>query len=427
MKKSLVLAMVMAMGFSAASFAEVSDIKISGSLTVTGVSTDVDLGANEAGLAGNFIGQNTKLAFDADLTEDVEVKLELQNTRIWGSSDTADTEYETTMRLNRAYVKFNDFMGMPATLKVGRQNFVLGSGLIVRLGQYNTNFTDTNDAQLAWQVVNDSIAADGLRMKLDFEPLEIDLAYIKLTEGAINSRQDDQTYYAVDAKYTINDDANVAAYVIARDGNSGSVSGQTYVYGVRGAAAVNDSIDVFGELAIERATVGNVQAQLFDLGVNYKLNNDKNTKFGLEYMFASGDRDQNDNESNTWNKLSGGLKTGMMGDRFFNNDTNLHVFKLAAGTDVREDIRLDVAYYNFRRARSTDSTDYPRISDLNVDFNGDRNNRELGQSLEFTTVYDYTEDVQIGTKVGFMFPGQYFGSENDNTAYETRLFAKVSF
>ena len=266
--------------------------------------------------------------FDADLTEDVFAMIEFQNTRIWGAAETQDQQGSTAAKVNRAYVQFKEFLGMPASLKLGRQNFVLGSGLIFRLGDYDSEFSDANASQLAFSLINDSIASDGARMIIDLDPITIDLAFIKRVEGSVDNRTDDETYYAVEAQYAISEDATVAGYVVARDANA--TASQVYVYGVRGKAALNDSIDVFGEFALQRDTAALVdrEAQLLDVGMNYKLNDAKNTKLGLEYMFASGDRDDLDDESNMWDKGRGGLKTGMMGDIFLNHDANIKVYKL---------------------------------------------------------------------------------------------------
>lgn len=440
MKKVLGLALAMIAGVSFAASAAVNDIKVSGNITTTGVVRDFDLGSDKTqtngdALQARFLVTNTKLRFDADLTEDVAAVVELQNVRVWGSTSTADTEGETTLRINQSYVKFDNFLGMPATFKLGRQNVVFGSGLVVRLGQYHRTFTAANNAALA-EGLNDSIATDAARLTFDLDPITIDSFIMKHSEGDIHSRQDDLTTYGVEVAYDINDDAMAAVYAVARDENVTTPTAyteQVYIYGVRSKAKLTDNIDVFGEYALERgSTTGNVggtrgqrKASMLDLGVNYKLNDDNKTKFGFEYMYATGDKTATDSDDNTYNKLHGGFKTGLMGNMFFNSDSNLRVFKLSAATNVREDVKVSAAYYNFAQANNGGS--YPRAFDMAVNYDVDTDNRELGQSIDLGVAYDYTEDVQFGAKAGFLFPGQYFGSANDQTAYETRLYAKVSF
>ena len=38
----------------------------------------------------------------------------------------------------------------------------------------------------------------------------------------------------------------------------------------------------------------------------------------------------------------------------------------------------------------------------------------LGKEIDLDLTYDYTEDVQIGTSLGFFFPGTVFAESGDN-------------
>ena len=51
----------------------------------------------------------------------------------------------------------------------------------------------------------------------------------------------------------------------------------------------------------------------------------------------------------------------------------------------------------------------------------------LGCEIDWDTVYDYTEDVQIGASFGWFNPGDVFDSDNEKTASQAILHANVNF
>jgi len=51
----------------------------------------------------------------------------------------------------------------------------------------------------------------------------------------------------------------------------------------------------------------------------------------------------------------------------------------------------------------------------------------LGNALDITATYDYTEDVQFGLTAGMFACGKAFASSNDRTATQVIGSMKVSF
>jgi len=54
-------------------------------------------------------------------------------------------------------------------------------------------------------------------------------------------------------------------------------------------------------------------------------------------------------------------------------------------------------------------------------------NREIGNELDASATYDYTEDVQLGVEGGFLLPGHAFDESNRRTASQAIGKVKVSF
>ncbi len=55
------------------------------------------------------------------------------------------------------------------------------------------------------------------------------------------------------------------------------------------------------------------------------------------------------------------------------------------------------------------------------------NKKSLGNALDITATYDYTEDVQFGLTAGMFACGKAFASSNDRTATQVIGSMKVSF
>ena len=54
-------------------------------------------------------------------------------------------------------------------------------------------------------------------------------------------------------------------------------------------------------------------------------------------------------------------------------------------------------------------------------------NKKLGDEVDLSLMYDYTEDVQIGANLGWFFPGAHYNNTTDSVASQIILNAKVAF
>lgn len=432
MKKGLMLAIAMIMGVTFAASAEMSDLKISGSVDTYMVNLDVDLGGPGASEKAGFISAVTTLRFDADLTEDVSTVIEFFNERFWGENSLVGNDEKTdVIKLHKAYVQMKDFLSMPATLTLGRQVMDIGSGLVMGSGSESHVYAGTMAD--CW---NKKGAVDGIRLKLDYDPIMIDLFYQKWTEGEENVRTDDVNYYGVDVEYALSDESNVAAYAYFKDqgGNDDFTDGTLGVYGVRTKVAASDNIDLRGEFAYQTNGLDGdgteKQAYVLDLGMDYKLLDDKNTKICLTYQYASGDK-VGTAKDESWYEMRGGLDLGTLGGMFTNSNSNVELFLIGVERDIREDIKATATYRYIRSAKygQEDSAGSGTYTDGNTGamYTVDPTNHSIGSTLDLGLTYDYTEDVKFGLDQGFFFPSGYFGNDDDQPAYATTASVKVSF
>lgn len=419
---------------AANSFAAVNEIKVSGEIGTTAVNRDFDLGSPTANTKARFIVNTVKLRFDAELTENVSAVIEAVNERVWGGSSAASANGSTVLDIDQSYVKFSEFLGYPATFTLGRQKLVVGEGRIIGGGNDSSVLSDMADGYSVKK------SGDGLRLELDYDPVLVDLFFLVEDEGDIGAR-DDVNFYGVDVTYNFNDESSVAAYAIAKDKSSTSnVSDNKQrlaTFGVRGETVMGDNISLYGEAAFQNGDVRESatkhtrkKAYMVDAGLDYNFNNDKETVLGLEYIYASGDKNNTDSDDNSWDKMDGGLELGAIAECFVDNSSNVQAFRLKGTTKLLDDLTLNGSYQYIRLARS-DNGNQPSTYD-NVAFGAtytgvDNDNREFGQEVDLELVFDYTEDVQFGMLSAFFFPGQTFGSDNDQAASMVNAYMTVSF
>jgi hypothetical protein len=53
--------------------------------------------------------------------------------------------------------------------------------------------------------------------------------------------------------------------------------------------------------------------------------------------------------------------------------------------------------------------------------------KDLGDEIDLSLLYDYTEDVKLGLTAGLFLPGSVFQTNNENPASTVMADVKVSF
>ncbi len=446
--KRIALALVILFGISAVGLAAVENIKISGDITAQAVARDLSLGLTDGvGVkdSESFFLSQVRLRFDADLTENVAAVVQLINERLWGEETNADTDID----LDLAYVVMKNFLYDPLTLTVGRQNLRFGRGLIV--GDPDTDNATATGVGLSGLADDLSLrkSFDAIRATLDFSPLVVDIVYAKVSENSGTDVDNDVNLYGINANYQLSDRTTIEGYFFAKDkdqtaGSMPSASGllgdkknKVYTLGLRGETSVlsDDKLQLYGEYAYQfgdRIDTANhalhVKAWALQLGADYLFKNNYNAKLGICYTYLSGDGDANDNDYEAWNPMFEDQRVGEIANILFDN-SNVQGIKVSGSLQPREDITLAADYYYLRLAEKLSGPTYtpssPIASDNKYAINSDK--KELGSELDVSMAYDYTEDVQLKLIGGWFFPGDFFDGSNDNTAYSLRASLKVEF
>lgn len=227
----------MAIAIAAPSFAAVQNIKVSGSIEERAIfMNNFDLrnkgeestarrdGSANNGPAGSgasinedaddFILSTVRVGIDSDLTDNISTSIVLANQARWG-----DAAATTDVDVNKAYVTLKEFFYQPLTLKIGRQDLMFGTGLIIGPGVFRdpsgafpaprtdtvaNPFTGANVAGVAisgpmGEQYSISTYYDAIRATLDFDPWTVDAIYAKIVET--DTGNDDENLMGVNAAY----------------------------------------------------------------------------------------------------------------------------------------------------------------------------------------------------------------------------------
>ena len=482
----LVLALAFVVGVTCAAYAEVQNVKVSGDITLTGIMrADYTLKNNtpDSGISGSstwsgdkqeYLLRQVRVRVDADLTDNVSATVRLLNEGTWGDTKIyGENGNDDEVSLDLAYVTMKEFLYSPLTLKLGRQEIQFGNGMIV--GDPDTNLAATGWGGTAGVVMANNTswfytpapdlslrkAFDAVRVTLDYDPLVIDGIYAVVKENNV-SQDDDTNLFGVNAAYDFKDKMKTVgeAYYFAKyigrkanDSASRSKVDRTDTIGLRvktepienlttqveGAFQfgeydpVNDPNDVGTQTYRRREAWAGQAMASYNLDMKYKP-----VVSGV-YAFFSGERKTStgrtgaDDKYHGWdpmfeNQTFGHIMNSLM------EQTNMHIVGLGAKATPMEDITLDLNYYAYRLQRAYNDLDSAILNGLS---NGQTyrmsNKKFLGQELDMSLVYDYTEDVQFSLLAGMFLPGKAFYSgggeyaKNNNAATELIGSMKVTF
>jgi len=440
----LALALVVGLTFGAA-YAEVQNVKISGDINIIGAlrnnfdlsnpghstTTDVTPGTKENDKAGFFATQ-TRVRIDADLTDNVSATVRLINERNW----TNETNTNTDIDLDLAYVTLKEFLYSPLTLTLGRQELKFGNQLIIgNNGTYSVGPTGAVNGLPT--DLSERNSFDALRATLNYDPLVIDLVYAKASNNNVNA-SDDTDLFGINASYDVNKKINVQGYIWDRKDKSvtgivNSKKDDTYTLGglvtISPIADLKTSLEAAWQFGRDRVNantgiVGKRNAFAIQAKADYAFSKVKfSPALGGAYTYLSGDGKQA-----AWNQMYYNQNLGNIAYAIL-PFTNMHVFNLKASVKPMEDVTVSALYGYYKLANSvasitsgkSDSNGTPYLNGLLL--NANKNN--LGQEVDVTVAYDYTEDVQLGLTLGCFAPGDAFS--DNRMANQAVASMKVTF
>ena len=437
-------------------FAAVQNVKVSGDLEVMPLRrTNWDLaeepnGATLVDLHGDetAILSFLRLRVDADLTDNVSITARLLSERDWNTETAAGIADNSDVDIDLASVTLKEFLYSPLTLTLGRQELHIGSELI--LGDPDANSTAVGT--LAVQPdLSKRKAFDAIKATLDYSPLVVDVIYAKIAETT-HSVKDDVDLYGVYATYDIGDDWSSIAdlyYFDRKRGKSvllntaGSNKGEnTHVIGgrivtnpIENLTYSTEAAYQFGEYEdTDNSLLVDRKAYAFETAATYAWPRARYTPTltGVVAMFTGNDDGwdallSSDDDYQAWDPMYENQSFGDIACALL-PQSNIYVLGLISTAELADDINAKLSYYSYLWVEKygVDSTIVNTLHDSGVNLVM-TDERDAGQEVDIDLTYDYTEDVQIGLKAGWFFPGDAFNSDNSDIASQVIGSMKVAF
>ncbi len=386
---------------------------------------------------------------------------------------------EKQIDLDLAFVTLKEFLYSPLTLTIGRQEMRFNNGWIV--GDPDTNGIAGQSA-LAAGDLSARKAFDAIRATLDYSPLIVDVIYAKVDESNV-ARNDDVTLVGANASYELTKSTMLEGFFYSkhRGSNAAAVTnldtGLTTSFG-DGSTNKNqtDKVHTVGGRVVNRSIKNLVldfqaayqfgtynpkfdpNARWFVDGPIYKAETAPRRAWGLElyagydlsenskigkyspmlsatYVYLSGeDRDRTgDSKYRGWDPMFEDQTMGHLMNAMF-GFSNVHLVGLSAQAKPKDDITMKVDW-----VMSWFTQKYPlgRLAILSG-ANGATQfrmgeNPYIGQEIDTTITYDYTEDVQFSLLTGIFLPGdsinEFDGVNNANRVHASEVIGsmKVTF
>jgi len=421
----LILALAFVVGITFAAYAEVQNVKVSGDINMMGITrnnfnlTNGSAGDKRSDNENNILSQ-IRVRIDADLTDNVMTTIRLINERSWNTETTATSDID----LDLAYVTLKEFLYSPLSLTLGRQELRYGNGLIIGNARNYTGAV-TNGVPTD---LTERKAFDGIKAVLNYDPLVIDLiaAQIVKTDAL---RNQDTDLLGVNAKYEIDKTTSAEAYFFNKQNRNKGLStvatdrnnkaDQVYVIGglvsaepIANLKASLEAAYQFGEYNLAGQAMRDRNAYAIQAKANYALPFAKTKKWspavGAQYTYLSGEK--NGEAQNAWDQ--------MYYDQALNNIvyaivpfTNLQAINLMGSMKPVDDITVMLNYGYYSRAQKGTAdmvAPYNNSASNSYGTYAMTDNKFLGQELDLTATYNYTEDVQFGLTAGWFKPGNAF-------------------
>ncbi|MFZ2385293.1 MAG: alginate export family protein [Candidatus Omnitrophota bacterium] len=428
---SVLLCLALVAGLACSAYAEVQNVKVGGDITVLGVGrSNFDLSNGSAGNKendqGSLFATQTRVRIDSDLTDNVTATLRLINERSWTYEDVQSSDID----LDLAYVTLKEFLYSPLSLKIGRQELRFGNALVI--GATNTYSSSVLNGVPGDLSLRKSF--DALRATLNYDPLVVDTFYAKINEGSSVYVNDDTNLYGVNAAYDFGTKgAKAEVYMFSKNDSSADKNDKVNTFGTLLSAQLVENLNTSLEVAYQdgytrdsqvkrNAWAMQAMADYTFADVSLKPN------VGLGYTYLSGDKDSGDSKNKAWDS--------MYYDQALNNIayailpfSNMKVVNVKGGLKPMEDLSLSAVYgyYMLDKKVSSLSSGYGPYGSGSSTYYVMNDKKALGNALDITATYDYTEDVQFGLTAGMFAPGKAFASSNDRTATQLIGSMKVSF
>jgi len=453
MKKIItLLTAVVLVGFVVPAFSAVENVKVGGDIVVKGIYRNnfdfLEKGraTGAAGDGNSYIYSGSRIYVSAELTDNVSAMVRFIDERDWSGLAGLDAISRGVLT-DLAYIKIADLMIPNLALTVGRQEIQIGDGLVVG-SQYR--------AGLLNRVVSTSYYYDyGLQKA--FDAIKLDYAFIaapvtvsafkaKITETydnmginlpgvGLDGNANDGDLYGLDVVVNTNVAGQgliinpyLVNYGISVNGTQESNDLNTVGLriGWQPLEALNISAEYAKQLGENKTVNMDYEGWAAVVGVDYKFATNMSPTISAMFSSFSG-QGAGDNDIKAWAPVfpsNIASRVGRIaypalfsnGEGSFNLGTGsgVRAIKLGVGLQPTEKVGVSLDLFNL----TADET-FGGVDD------------SVGNEIDLTISYAYSEDLTFGLELGYLMAGDYIedtvGKRNDENAWQAIATMKVAF
>ena len=420
--KLMIAVAVVAMAIPA--FAAVENIKVGGDIDIYGISRNNMYPLYWGWVEGedniNFFTTSARVYVKAELTDNVEAMVRLINERDWGSHDKDPLQWndsEHQISLDLAYIKVSDILTPGMALTVGRQEIQLGEGLVV--GSRYIPFASYigGDTWSAAQDLGKQKAFDAVRVDYAAPAVPLDVTAF-MTK--VNEFYDiyDMNLYGVNLGFNLQDMARLEGYWV-RCQEMGDLEENVTTMGIR-ATGNFSGLGLKGEYARQFGQWDGHENKGWALllGGEYQMPTEKSAYVKAQFNLYSGDDGSGDNTQ--WISLFPANVASMVGDINYVLTTtylvpmglsNAQVINVGGGIRPVERLGVALDWFNVNFMEEPSWT----------------SDKGVGNEIDASLVYDYTEDLSFGLKYGVLFLGSALEDKIDQRPWQLIASMKIKF
>lgn len=379
LKALVIMALLVSMGSVAV--AELQNVEVGGKLRIRGNWFYMD----DSAASSAFVEQRTLLNVKADFTDEVSTFIEFDNYNVWGEDfrslylTGADGRGAGDVDMYQAYIDAKNMWGTPLSMRVGRQELVLGNEFLFGNNDTNAFFT--------------GLSYDALRLSFNNDVVAIDAVAAKLAETLGDLGKDDVDLYGVYASYLGIEDVVIDGYAMYVRDDEVFVGENVdlYTVGLRGAGtlgAFDFDANVayqFGDIDIDDV---DISAWGVDVRAGYTFDMGWQPRVFANFAWYEG----GDDEDLAFNRLFSDLEYSAFLDNVNANLTDVFVYALGVQVMPTEAVALKL---------------------VGTYFDGDENLDEIGWEVGLCGAYNYSEDLTFRAGYNHFFADDDFADDAD--------------
>jgi hypothetical protein len=380
--------------------------------------------------------QRVRLTSKAHLSDDVSAKVTIQDTRTWGAAAaggaesgpnlTDDPAGANTIDLHESYLKIDNLLGQPVSLKAGRQAINLGDQRLV--------------GEFGWD--NRARSFDALRFDYATDAFDVLFVTSKIRDTA--SGDADQDFYILQGTIKTIPNNTLEVYaMLLRDGTTGGfISNNTAVltanetqklwtYGFRLKGAFS-GVDYTVEVPFQSGEINtagtdyDIDAMAYAVRLGYKVPTSMDLKIGAEYTHADGDGNASDNKIETFSNLFP-TNHAHMGISDRQGWRNVDAWSINAATKVNDQLSLKVAYWSFSLAEEKDALygagNWNATRGGALGANSANTQDEVGSEIDIVANYKLNSAVKAQLGLSRYFTGDFIDTAVGASNVEDQDFA----